>query len=129
MLCSVCFFSSSPNFVLFLGNRGWWQQESHHHLRSRSSAEVLPEDSGASGEGAGEEVQRKARGLHCTGEDDDVCLCSTPFDEYCRVMGGTCPVHMCLLDYLRADLPEGAPWGLQGGNIGCRGLCSLYNWR
>lgn len=70
--CAACFHPVILSLAfLFLGNRSWWQQESHHHLCSRSSAEVLPEDSGASGEGAGEEVQRKARGLHCTGEDGD----------------------------------------------------------
>lgn len=82
--------------VLSLGNRGGWQSESHHHLRSRSSAEVLPEDPGASGEGAREEVQREARRLHCTGEQEgDVCLSlSSWMDGCCRVVDEVFPGSM-----------------------------------
>ena len=60
--CVCCSLRAST-----LGDRSWRRPESHHHLRPRPAAEVFPENPGAPGARAGEEVQREARGLHCPG--------------------------------------------------------------
>ena len=60
-----CICASLPASTL--GDRSWRWPESYYYLRPRPAAEVFPENPGAPGARAGEEVQREARRLHRPG--------------------------------------------------------------